>query len=263
MLFKTGKYRSPLKAKSLRVPGQSVDEARLALVERMFELPAIASIVFLIVALLEWMDRFLNIPPKPEIWTVAALGSLGFTVWRFVRMRPLVKALRQAHEGERAVGQFLERLRERGYTVFHDLIGSGFNVDHVLIGPAGVFTIETKTWSKPVRGNPTITFDGQELRCGANTPDRDPVIQALAQSSWMRELLRESTGKTFHVWPVVLFPGWFIEDAGATSRRLWVLEPKALPGFLDREPHRASAEDVKLASFHLSRFIRSHEAVKK
>jgi hypothetical protein len=79
----------------------------------------------------------------------------------------------------------------------------------------------------------------------------------------MRELLRESTGKAFHVWPVVLFPGWFIEDLGATSRRLWVLEPKALPAFLDREPHRMSAEDVKLASFHLSRFIRSQEAMKK
>jgi hypothetical protein len=141
MLFETEKSRSPLKDKSLRVPGQSVDEARLALVERMYELPAIASIVFVIVAFLEWMDHFLNIPPKPGIWTIAALVSLGFTVWRFVRMRPLVKALRQAHEGERAVGQFLERLRERGYTVFHDLIGSGFNVDHVLIGPAGVFTI--------------------------------------------------------------------------------------------------------------------------
>jgi len=68
-----------------------------------------------------------------------------------------------------------------------------------LIGPAGVFTIETKTWSKPVRGTATITFDGEELKCGSNKPDRDPVIQALAQSSWMRELLKESTGKTFHV----------------------------------------------------------------
>jgi len=78
----------------------------------------------------------------------------------------------------------------------------------------------------------------------------------------LRELLRESTGKTFHVWPIVLFPGWLIEDSGDTKRRLWVLEPKALPGFLGKEPQRMSPEDVKLASFHLSRFIRSHEAAK-
>ncbi len=28
-------------------------------------------------------------------------------------------------------------------------IGGNFNLDHVLIGPAGVFTVETKTHSKP------------------------------------------------------------------------------------------------------------------
>jgi hypothetical protein len=58
-----------------------------------------------------------------------------------------MRTLRQGIEGEKAVGQFLERLREQRYQVFHDLVGDGFNVDHVLIGPAGVFTIETKTSS--------------------------------------------------------------------------------------------------------------------
>lgn len=260
MALRREESRSPIKYRSLRVSGQSVDEARSALVEKMFDGPAIFAIVFLIVAVLEWMDYLFNTPPKPWLWTVVSLVTISFATWRYIRMRPLAKALRQAQEGERAVGQYLERLRERGYTVFHDLIGSGFNVDHVLIGPAGVFTIETKTWSKPARGKATITFDGEELKCGSNKPDRDPVIQALAQSSWMRELLKESTGKTFHVWPVVLFPGWFIEESSKTKRRLWVLEPKALPAFLDNEPQPIAAEDVKLASFHLGRFIRSSEA---
>jgi len=42
-----------------------------------------------------------------------------------------------------------------------------------------------------------------------------------------------------------------------------VLEPKALPAFLDHEPVILTAEDVKLASFHLSRFIRVKEGVEK
>ncbi len=107
----------------------------MALIEEMYEIPAIVSIVFLMVAVLEWLDHFFNIPPKPVLWSVAAGGSLAFTAWRFFRMYPQVKALRQATAGERAVGQYLESLRERGYHVFHDLIGAGFNVDHVLIGP--------------------------------------------------------------------------------------------------------------------------------
>ena len=75
----------------------------------------------------------------------------------------------------------------------------------------------------------------------------------------MRELLKESTGKSFLVWPVIVFPGWFIEKTGQSSRSLWVLNPKALPAFLDNEPTRLPDEDIKLASYHLSRFIRSGE----
>jgi hypothetical protein len=42
--------------------------------------------------------------------------------------------LMQGREGEKAVGQYLERLRARGYQVLHDIPGENFNIDHVLIG---------------------------------------------------------------------------------------------------------------------------------
>jgi hypothetical protein len=62
-----------------------------------------------------------------------------------------------------------------------------------------------------------------------------------------------------HVRPVIAFPGWFVANSSGTFKDIWVLEPKALPSFLDNEPIRLSPEDVKLASFHLSRLIRSTE----
>jgi hypothetical protein len=194
---------------------------------------------------------------------VIAAASVAFTAWRFRQMVPEVRKLRQAMDGEKVVGQFLESFRERGYRVFHDLVGTGFNVDHVLIGPAGIFTIETKTWSKPIKGDARITFDGEAIRVGTIEPDRDPIIQATAQAAWLRELLAESTGKAFLVWPVIVFPGWFVEQTTQSKRRLWVLNPKALPAFLDNEPTRLADDDVKLASFHLSRFIRSGEEVRR
>jgi len=40
---------------------------------------------------------------------------------------------------------------------------------------------------------------------------------------------------------------------------LWVLEPKALPSFLENAPNVLSAEEIKMASGHLSRFIRAQE----
>jgi hypothetical protein len=119
-----------------------------------------------------------------------------------------------------------------------------------------VFTVETKTHNKP-NGNPQIVFDGETIRIDGFEPNRDPVVQAKAQASWLRELLVDSTGREFGVRSVIVFPGWFVNYTGPKERTVWVLNPKALPTFLGHEPQRLSENDIHLASFHLSRFVRA------
>jgi hypothetical protein len=249
--------RSPLKDHPLRLPGQSVAEEREELVEIAVGQPLMLAIFFVLLAGLEWWRLYTGMRPSPIIFTVAAAATVIYAIFRIRRARPKLRMLRQALEGERVVGQFLERLRESGFHVFHDVVGDGFNVDHVLVGPAGVFTVETKTWSKPASGKAQIDFDGEKLRIGSMEPDRDPVAQAKGQASWLRAVLLESTGRAVDVRPVIVFPGWFVVNSSGSFRDLWVLEPKALPAFLANEPARLAAEDVKLVSFHLSRLIRS------
>lgn len=251
--------KSPIKDKPLRHPGQSLEEERRKLFEDKIETPFVLALFFTLLAALEWWRSYLNRPPNPVFFTIVAVLLVGFFTWRVWKIRPRIRALRQGIEGEKAVGQFLERLRESGYQVFHDLIGSGFNVDHVLIGPAGVFTVETKTWSKPERGEAHIQFDGEQLTVAGREPERNPVVQARAQAGWLKGLLVESTGHNFDVFPVVVFPGWYIEQTEGSLRNMWVLEPKALAKFLGNAPQRLTPEEIKLASFHLSRFIRSSE----
>lgn len=256
----TEKSRSPLKDKPLRLPGQSIQEEREDIIEDSVGQPLTLALFFVLIAALEWWRLYTDMKPNPTIFTGAAVVTVLYAAFRVRRALPKLKNLRQALEGERAVGQFLERLRERGFQVFHDVVGEGFNVDHVLIGPAGVFTIETKTWSKPRSGPPEIAFDGETLHAGGHEPDRNPVVQAKAQAGWLRSLLKESTGKEFNVRPVVVFPGWYVKNAPGSFRDVWVLEPKALPAFLDNEPARTSREDIKMASLHLARLIRVDEA---
>lgn len=251
--------KSPIKDKPLRFPGQSLEEARHKLFEDKLETPLLLAGFFIVLSALEWWRYYSQKPPSPVVFTVFAALLVGFAAWRVWKIRPQARALKLGIEGEKAVGQFLELLRENGYQVFHDLIGTGFNVDHVLIGPAGVFTVETKTWSKPARGDAKITFDGEQITTAGRAPERNPVIQARAQSAWLKGLLSESTGRTFEVFPVVVFPGWFIEQSSECLRNIWVLEPKALAKFLANAPQRLEPEEVKLASFHLSRFIRGSE----
>ena len=195
--------------------------------------------------------------PSPVVFTGAAILAVTYAAFRIYRARPKLRALRQGLEGELVVGQFLERLRADGFAVFHDVIGAGFNIDHVLIGPAGVFTIETKTWSKPASGDARVSFDGEKISVGSMEPDRDPVTQAKGQAGWLRTVLSESTGRKVEARPVIVFPGWFVEGPRQGYKDVWVLEPKALPAFLANEPRRLTPEDVSLFSFHISRLIRS------
>jgi hypothetical protein len=249
--------RSPLKDRPLRLPGQSLSEERRALWDDKLEPWLLVALFMVALAVTEWFRYFTQSPPHPILFSVIAALFVAFGGWKLWRAKPKLRQLRQAIEGERAVGEYLGGLRTRGYRVFHDLIGPRFNLDHVLVGPAGVFTIETKTWSKPSRGEARVVFDGETLTAGRHAPDRDPVTQARAQASWLRALILESTGRTVDVFPVVVFPGWYVEQAAASRRTIWVLEPKALPSFLDQEPLRLRNEDVQLISFHLSRFVRS------
>ncbi len=87
------------------------------------------------------------------------------------------------------------------------------------------------------------------------SPDRDPIEQAKARAGWLKELIQESTGKTFKVRPVVLYPGWFISKQ-PKGVEVWVLNPKNLSAFLEHENSHLSPEEAKLAAFHLSRNIR-------
>lgn len=251
--------RSPLKDKPLRSPAQSLEEERRELLLDKVMPYFLGTALLSYLAIMEWLRVWQNFKPNPVIYTGMAIVALVLTAWRIHRLRPRLHALQLGIEGEKVVGQYLERLRGEGYEVFHDVVSPGANVDHVLVGPAGIFTVETKTWSKPKVGDARIQCDGESITIAGRAPDRNPIVQARAQASWLKGVLLESTGKNLPVAPIVLFPGWFVENAPGSLKRIWVLEPKALPSFLQAEPRRLVAEDVKLASYHLSRFVRSGE----
>ena len=251
--------RSPLKSRSIRTQGESLRDYRINLALDKVLLPLFTAIFCVFIAGMEWVRYFGDYPPSPWLWSIVAAVATLFAAFQLIRAIPKVRRLRQAEEGERAVGQYLESLREQGYHVFHDILGDGFNVDHVLIGPGGVFTVETKTWSKPAKGEAKIRYDGQAIQVGLFKPDRSPVVQASAQAGWLRALLEESTGMKPTVRPVVVFPGWYIDSEGASRSPVWVLNPKALPKYLSNASEVFSPDQVKLMSYHLSRFIRGSQ----
>jgi hypothetical protein len=88
---------------------------------------------------------------------VASLAVVGAVGWRLrFRASAETSAWHKGARGERRTARRLRRLVRRGYIAFHDLAmpGSRANIDHLLIGPSGVFAIDSKQYSGRIRQTP-------------------------------------------------------------------------------------------------------------
>ncbi|HNQ24513.1 MAG TPA: nuclease-related domain-containing protein [Phycisphaerae bacterium] len=247
--------KDPIKEEPLPQAGESTQTELLRAVLESLLLWFVVVVFLVYITLYQWYAWWLQKPIHPGVMTGLTVIALIIAAVRFPAAYRRARNLRLGHRGEVAVGQCLEHLRTKGYKVYHDIGEKGYNIDHVLIGPAGVVVIETKTISKPARGDARVTYDGQHVTVDGHTPDRDPVAQAQAGASRMAEVLTEALGRRPPVRPVVLYPGWFV-DPQPRGADVWVLNPKALPSFLDQEPRVLSVDDIRRLSSELERHMR-------
>lgn len=121
--------------------------------------------------------------------------------------------------GERVVAEALEPLKARGHLVFHDVPGGDrgqrFNVDHVVVGPGGVFAIETKTRRQGTlrtRGGVAsheIIYDGEKLSYPWGE-DRHGLESARERAAWLAQWLGRELEIQIPVQPILAFPGWTV-----------------------------------------------------
>jgi Nuclease-related domain len=95
-----------------------------------------------------------------------------------LRFRPSPDAVawRRGATGERRTARLLEPLERHGWAVLHDLalLGSRVNLDHLVIGPGGVFAIDSKQY----RGRLQVDAVGKLWH------GRYPLAPALRAVSW-------------------------------------------------------------------------------
>lgn len=77
---------------------------------------------------------------------IVVLLYLGLQFWG---AKQHIESYGKGAEGERKTGRVLEHRNPAGYRVLHDrrIPGSRANIDHIAIGPGGVFVIETKNYT--------------------------------------------------------------------------------------------------------------------
>jgi hypothetical protein len=244
--------QSPLRTKPRRAAGQSLQEQINDTFDDLLKYLVVGmfSVVLLSLELWRWLWPT---PPSPVGAAIGCLLVIGWSAYRVWVIRAKLRDLKLGRDGERIVGEKLEQLRASDYRVFHDMLGGDFNLDHVIVGPGGVFVIETKTWRKS-RGE-TIESDGEFVWKGGVKLNPNPIEQAKAQARWLSAILKEVTNQSVFVQPVVVFPGWWVR-CKVPEPKVWVLNPDQIEGVLKGLPKRLEEKDAGLIGNRMELLVR-------
>jgi Nuclease-related domain len=216
--WKNRKKRLPFTQKILRPPGESL---RIRLVEldeklndRLIQL-FLAAYSPLIMAGLVALQ---GVRTTAGVWIAIAIIAAAVSVlsayrlWKVINLR---RRIRLGFEGERHVGEALNQLMLVGYRVFHDFLitdkpRSIRNIDHIVIGPNGVFAVETKTPRKiKAENGATVTVLENALQYPWGVDRRD-LEQVQKEARWLTEWLSKMSPEPVTVGTILVLPGWFI-----------------------------------------------------
>jgi hypothetical protein len=238
----------------LRLAGQSIRDRKEQLTDNWL-IPIYSTFVFtwLLWGWEEYKART-HQPPQPRLLLCFAIAATGVTAVAVGRLFRRYRNLNRGEIGELKVAEALDELRQIGYRPIHSLKRDGFDIDHVVVGPAGVFAIETKFRS----GSGEIEFrNGEGLFVGGHPEEKDCLNQARGNAREVNRLIQEHCGRFHWVKPLVVFVGdWRIKDRWLmTDAR--VFTPDRLRRYFDEQQPELTRNEIKLIASHLERSARS------
>ena len=211
--------RSPISEMLLRPAGESL-RLKIGVLEEKFSEQFSFAVVFpggmLAAVLLTATDGSMSRSRAFAAFTLSA-ALLLFLLRRVFKTQTEIARYRLGFHGERAVAEELNQLMRSGCRVFHDVPMDPYgNIDHVIVSPAGVFAVETKTRSKHTapKGKPdhVAEFDGKAVKF-PTWQDTEMVDQARMQGERLSTLLTSAVGEPVAVQAVLALPGWFVKSS--------------------------------------------------
>jgi hypothetical protein len=165
---------------------------------------------------------------------------------------PKVAAWREGAEGERRTARHLEGLADAGFIVFHDrrVPGYGGNLDHVAIGPTGVWAIETKSWTGKVE------IDGNQLMVRGHPRDK-AVDQVFREATAVQIALGEALSPLgVTVTPVLCLHRARMPFFAKAVQGVRIASGKQLVGILRTGDARLTPEQVQALAREAERILK-------
>lgn len=207
-------HRTPLTQDLLRGPGDSIRKV-IQEVDENIDTYLMMTVVLPVTCYAVYItDRYVSKDHAHwVVYVLLAVLPLMYFTFKLARNLKRRNALRLGLDCEISVGQELNRLMLNGHQVYHDFLADKFNIDHVVVGPNGVFAVETKGRAKSEKNREAedvkVVFDGDALKFPDWT-ERDYLPQARRQAEWLANWLSSAVGEKIPVKPVLVITGWYV-----------------------------------------------------
>jgi hypothetical protein len=165
--------------------------------------------------------------------SIPALWLMGR---RFDRIIRLARMEESGAAGERSILPYLKKLPDT-FTVVCDLdfADSYGNIDHLVIGPTGVFSIDVKNWKG------SVAADGRgELLLNGRPTDKPQVRAFTARTMDLRDRLKALTRLDPYIQCLFVFPHTYLEARWGTTGTVLCVDVDNLVDLLTKpNPSRA------------------------
>jgi hypothetical protein len=141
--------------------------------------------------------------------------------------------------GEETVGSRLAKLDQTNWLVLHDIIlnEKGTNLDHLVIGPGGIFSLNTKHHPKA-----KIIVTERGFRVNGHRQNYLPV--AVNEAVKVGRVLEAAVGHAVQVKPVIVVVGAELEIRSAPAD-VYVIRRRDLPKWFLRRPAELPVDQMR------------------
>ncbi len=164
--------------------------------------------------------------PDWQLYVVLALlvAAALFVLYRLIRTFISWHEVRFLRDANIAVGHQLQRLASAQGFAFHDVPTANGYIDHVLVGPSGVYAINVVARRHLKKG--AVVLNGNNLHF-SNYKTTLSIVNIIGTAKRLEKEFCKIAGKNIRVRSVIAVPGWHIQDQ--TGNEHLLVNERTLP----------------------------------
>ena len=191
------------------------------------------------------------LPLKRLAWPAAVSIFVALFFIAFLISRSVLKKMdaverermswRKGALGEWLTAEILKALPD-AFAVINDVTKKLGNIDHVVVGPTGVYVIDVKNWKGTVKANAK-----GELLVNEKPPDKPAIKNMLGAVMDFQSKIKALTEKDYFVRGLLVFPSAYLEADFGSTRHIHCLRDDRLVDYIQNKTfaQSLSSDDMK------------------